>query len=443
MNIKHIRKILVYFIILIFFSYFGLSSIFKVHPYHPSDLARAIYESLSDRYKVILKLTLNKPLTGLDVKKFSSHLDASKILSDQKDLNKLNNDYNVKFLPETQYLDLNFVKKKFDFLSHNEIKYLNQGFKVKSFFIDATINDIFFTSRNGEFFFSKINDLKENKLKITNIKSNIKTKKILDTLIHNNKIFVSYVVKSKDCSYKKISYAKINLTYLKFEKIFDSNECGKNIQGGRMQILNFNDKEGILFTTGDNKSDEPSMNPQISESIFGKLIFLDLDTKNYFIYSKGHRNPQGLIVLDNLILSTEHGPRGGDEINKIVFSKNYGWPISSYGQPYHAKDIKYEKNHYLNNFEEPLYSFVPSIGISEIIIIPNSFSPIWENNFLIASLNGKKLLRVLFDKNFKRVIYIEEIFIGERIRDLKYINKINSIIVSLESGEIGIISVQS
>ena len=49
----------------------------------------------------------------------------------------------------------------------------------------------------------------------------------------------------------------------------------------------------------------------------------------------------------------------------------------------------------------------------------------------------------MFDKDFKRVIYIEEIFIGERIRDLKYINKINSIIISLESGEIGIISVQS
>ena len=46
----------------------------------------------------------------------------------------------------------------------------------------------------------------------------------------------------------------------------------------------------------------------------------------------GHRNPQGLLVFDNIVLSTEHGPRGGDEINKIMFGKNYGWPISSYGK---------------------------------------------------------------------------------------------------------------
>ena len=55
----------------------------------------------------------------------------------------------------------------------------------------------------------------------------------------------------------------------------------------------------------------------------------------------------------NLILSTEHGPRGGDEINKIIFNKNYGWPISSYGETYSSigkkkNNLDFKKSH--NNY---------------------------------------------------------------------------------------------
>ena len=71
------------------------------------------------------------------------------------------------------------------------------------------------------------------------------------------------------------------------------------------------------------------------KSIFGKILEIDLNTKEDTIFSSGHRNPQGLeIFLQNgnkILLSTEHGPQGGDEINNIKFNKNYGWPISSYG----------------------------------------------------------------------------------------------------------------
>lgn len=71
----------------------------------------------------------------------------------------------------------------------------------------------------------------------------------------------------------------------------------------------------------------------------------------------------------SLIISTEHGPYGGDEINKIVFNKNYGWPIYSHGEDYgynlDKKDkYKYKKDISDLNYEHPIYSFVPSIGIS-------------------------------------------------------------------------------
>ena len=70
------------------------------------------------------------------------------------------------------------------------------------------------------------------------------------------------------------------------------------------------------------------------------------------------------------------------------------------------KNKKYLKNHLENNFEEPIFfSFVPSIGISEIIKIPNKFSKNWADNFLLASLNGGSLYKIKFNKNFDKIIY--------------------------------------
>ena len=92
-------------------------------------------------------------------------------------------------------------------------------------------------------------------------------------------------------------------------------------------------------------------------------------------------------------------------------------------------------------FEEPIFSFVPSIGISEIIKLPNDFSEHFIDNFLISSLNGLNLYRVKFDKDYTKLIFNEKIFIGERVRDLKFHSKSNSIFLAFEeNGEIGIIS---
>ena len=145
---------------------------------------------------------------------------------------------------------------------------------------------------------------------------------------------------------------------------------------------------------------------QDDNSLYGKILFIDFENQNAQIISKGHRNPQGLLVDKGIILSTEHGPYGGDEINKIILDGNYGWPLSSYGENYKystkilkdRNDYILKKSHYDYNYIEPIYSFVPSIGISEIIKVPNNFSKYWKNNYLITSLNGRSLYRVLFDK---------------------------------------------
>ena len=84
--------------------------------------------------------------------------------------------------------------------------------------------------------------------------------------------------------------------------------------------------------------------PQNKNSLFGKIIKFNLKEKKITLISMGHRNPQGLIFDEdkNILISTEHGPRGGDEINIIKLEQNlipnYGWPIASYGEHYPVKE---------------------------------------------------------------------------------------------------------
>ena len=78
--------------------------------------------------------------------------------------------------------------------------------------------------------------------------------------------------------------------------------------------------------------------------------------------------------------------------------------------------------------------------MSEIIKLPNSFSNQFIDNFIVSSLWDSSLYRIKFDKDFNKIIFIEKIFIGQRIRDLKYSDKIKAIVLALEEkGELGII----
>ena len=358
---------------------------------------------------------------------------------------RLENDYNVKFLPETQLVNLRFDKIKLDFLGDAQIGYFQKTVKknssiYKSFYIDFYENKLLITDSLGKIFSTNLNQANENKFK--KIQSNsININKTLDTLVVNDLFYISYIKKEKNsCNVFHIARAKLNGDKLNFKNFFKYDYCGKWIQGGRMQKYEFNGEKGIIFSLADNVSDKPTEEPQSDKSLLGKILFKSFNGKDAVIFSKGHRNPQGLLVLENnIILSTEHGPKGGDEINLIKYGKNYGWPIASYGSKYLIKE-NYKFNHSKLSFEEPIYAFLPSIGISEIIKVSKRFENLWDGNFLIASLNKETLFRVMFDENFSKVILIEEIFIGQRIRDLKVYD--NILFLALEGkGELGILRV--
>ena len=373
----------------------------------------------------------------------------SVVYNNNKSTKRLNNDYNEKFLPETQFLSLKYKIIPVENLKINEAGYAkNLKVKnVKTFYLDSYNNKIILKSKYGaDFFYKKISDLEKKEIKLKKIESNLKDKRILDILVNDKIIYVSAVNIKNNCEILNLYKADINLESLKFKDIFNSSECVSLIQSGRIQKINKKGKNLIyLSTAADNlkRVDEKDSKPQDDNSIFGKIIQINEDNLKYKIFSKGHRNILGLYVDKNKILATENGPRGGDEINKIEENENYGFDLASYGEKYKKNNLNekdYQSSHEDFGFKEPLFSFVPSIGISEIIKIDNNFSPKWQNNYLIASLNYGHLLRVKFDNKFTKAIYIEKIFVGERIRDLMYIKNEKVIVFAMESsGSIGIL----
>ena len=365
-------------------------------------------------------------------------------------------DYKGKLLPNTQFSKL-YLKKiplnpdnNLDVKTKNLAKTYNPNNK---FFIEIDKDNVILIYRDGKILRHKTKNLIKNKSNIINSFDNVLGDEmtslgILGTMLHKDEIFISYAKSSKkidNCFHMAISKSKINYKKLFFEEIFSTKKCDENsgydFGGGRMVPLIENNKEYVLITT----SDYSGNNAQDLDSQYGKILQISLDKYEYQIFSFGHRNPQGLININNKILSTEHGPMGGDEINLIKKNSNYGWKIASYGEPYknfsNENEYKLLKSHKKNNFEEPIYAYTPSIGISEIINVNKNFINKWENNFLITSLNGRSIYRAVFNEHFSKVITQEKIFIGERIRDIIYDKNNNIFLLSLEdTGSIGILS---
>ena len=363
----------------------------------------------------------------------------------------LRNSYNEKFLPETQLANLEFKKINLD-----------DSYSFKKFFLEIGDNKLFIVEPNGSIESIELSNFPHNEvteIEVNNIDSNLntligsgKTGQILDIAIYKNKLYSSFFTYDRpNCKLLNISVANINSDNFQFKNLIQFDECQDGpIQAGRLKPYIKDGQEGLLFTLGQNSRNSLNMKAQDESSIYGKILFINLDIKEYEVFAKGFRNPQGLFVENNLIITTDHGPRGGDEINKILKNKNYGWPIASYGEPYGDGNKNrnnefllknyYKKNHSFHGYQEPLYAFVPSIGISEIIKISDNFHPKWSNNFLASSLGGKSLYRVKFDEEYTRVLLTEKIYIGRRIRDLIYSEKLNLIFLSLEDyGQLGIL----
>ena len=135
------------------------------------------------------------------------------------------------------------------------------------------------------------------------------------------------------------------------------------------------------------------------------------------IWSYGHRNIQGMVRdASGRIWATEHGPRGGDELNLIVAGQNYGWPMQSYGADYKTGEPVGQK--VVAGMTQPKIAWVPSTGASGLVHYTGSQFPQWRGNLLSGGLATMDVRRIVLDSQ-GNVTLQERLAIGARVRDVR------------------------
>jgi cytochrome c2 len=191
-----------------------------------------------------------------------------------------------------------------------------------------------------------------------------------------------------------------------------------NLSGGALALR---DLDSLLFTVGFHGFDGVgsrqlySQDPQAS---WGTVVLIHIDQGTSETFSIGHRNEQGLYVdPKGGIWETEHGPRGGDELNFLQQGMNYGWPYVTYGTNYSSLVWQLSKTQGRHDgYREPVFAWTPSIGISNLIGIEKDLFPVWKGDLLVSSLRAESLFRVRIVEG--RVVSVEPIPINRRIRTL-------------------------
>ena len=199
--------------------------------------------------------------------------------------------------------------------------------------------------------------------------------------------------------------------------------------GGRLVI----DPAGnLLVSTGERSDLVTRPQAQSINSGLGKIIRINKDgtassgnplanTAGALpeVYALGLRNPQGLAFhpITGELWESEHGPRGGDEINRIQPGANYGWPTITYGIEYSGARVG-EGIQQREGLEQPVYYWDPVISPSGMTFYSGNRIPEWQNNLFIGSLSGMHLVRLVFRNN--RVVGEERLLAdeGQRFRDV-------------------------
>jgi len=235
----------------------------------------------------------------------------------------------------------------------------------------------------------------------------------------NPYLYVAYNY-SQGGSYKEkiVRYTYSGNTLNSPQTILD-NITGANFHNGCRLLITPDLK--LMITTGDAYF---TNNPQDISSLNGKVLRINLDgsvpSDNPFpgnpVWSYGHRNPQGLVLANNILYISEHGPSSDDEVNIIEKGRNYGWPDvlgfcnESAEQTYCAA----------NNIKEPIYAWTPTIAPSGLDYYNHDRLPQWKNSLLLATLKNSRLYQIKLNADYKTVKEVNEYFRDKygRMRDV-------------------------
>lgn len=189
------------------------------------------------------------------------------------------------------------------------------------------------------------------------------------------------------------------------------------------------DKTGnLIFSTGERSERETRPQAQFLNSALGKIIrittdgkpaagnpFAGVDSARPEFYSYGHRNVQGLAFHPTTgdLWAVEFGPRGGDELNRIVPGKNYGWPTITYGIEYNGEKVG-EAIQQKAGMEQPVYYWDPVISPGGITFYNSDSIPEWKDNLFISGQSSMQVTRLVIKDN--KVVGEERLLTEEKKR---------------------------
>ena len=240
---------------------------------------------------------------------------------------------------------------------------------------------------------------------------------LMDIVLHpdfsdNNWIYLSYSSSAGSGNGGNTAISRFKLTGIQLtdEKLIykGTPNTTKGAHFGSRIVF---DNDGYLFfSIGDRHNRD--VNPQDITRDGGKIYRLlddgSIPKDNPFfgrsgakeaVYSYGHRNPQGLAKnpISGEIWAHEHGPRGGDEVNRIIAGKNYGWPVISYGINYNGTEFAEATTK--PGMEQPITYWVPSIAPCGMAFVTGNQYPNWNGDLIVGSLKFGYLVHAKVEDN--------------------------------------------
>ena len=256
-------------------------------------------------------------------------------------------------------------------------------------------------------------------------------------------ILISYPIYNKagKCVVVKLSAYEVALTekptLSKQKDWFTSKPCvpvsAVQHAAGRLEVI---DKTTVYLTIGDLGFKKIG-----SKSARGDLgSVFKVGASKVEKISSGHRNQQGIVLIGTDLYTSEHGPRGGDELNLIKKGIDYGWPSVTYGDRYSFFDyVKPNRPGTHEGFEKPLYYWVPSVAPTELIQLPPVLNwGNWSEQLVMGTLANQSLIFIqLLDK--QKVGAVVSVDVEQRIRDLE-VTSTGSILATTDSGQLLLIN---
>ena len=232
-------------------------------------------------------------------------------------------------------------------------------------------------------------------------------------------VYASYSYRVNGNVKNKIVRYEYNNDNLQNPKVLIDGIDGSSIHNGSRLLFGL---DGMLYATFGDASN--SSNAQDLNSLNGKILRMtdngeipsDNPIQNSYIWTYGHRNPQGLVFIGNQLFSSEHGSSTDDEINIIQKGRNYGWPdVKGFCDT--QDEIAFCQEH---NVVEPIKAWTPTIAPAGLDFYNNGQISDWDNSLLLVSLKGSRLTQLQLNQERNAILKEKQYFVNNygRLRDI-------------------------